>query len=105
MAPNAWFYRNTKNNDNNKKAEETKVQENQYADFLPTEPITVKGVVTEVSVKNKQVMLYDESTDNNYMLIFNDEQPVPESGKTLSVQIMVEDYENSVYTAQVINVL
>lgn len=105
MAPNAWFYRNTKNNDNNKKAEETKVQENQYADFLPTEPITVKGVVTEVSVKNKQVMLYDESTGNNYMLIFNDEQPVPESGKTLSVQIMVEDYENSVYTAQVINVL
>lgn len=105
MAPNAWFYRNANNKENNKKTEETKVQENQYADFLPTEPITVKGVVTEVSAENKQAMLYDESTGNNYMLMFSDEQPIPESGKNLSVQIMVEDYENSVYTAEVINVL
>ena len=70
MAPNAWFFRNANKNENNKKVEESNVQENKYADFLPTEPITVKGVVTEVSVQNKQAMFYDESTGNNYMLIF-----------------------------------
>ena len=105
MAPNAWFYRNANNKDNNKNTEASNVQENKYADFLPTEPITVKGVVTEVSVENKQAMLYDESTGNNYMLIFNEEQHIPDIGNTLSVQIMVEDYENSVYTSEVINVL
>lgn len=83
---------------------DTKYTENQLQELLPKEPITVKGTVVEVSVEHKQVMLVDYS-GKNYLLIFNDKHTIPENGREFSAQVLVEDYENSVFTAQVLNTL
>ena len=93
MAPNAWI-----KNNNNDKVLVNKV-ENQ--ELFPTEPISIKGVVEDVSNQHRQAMLTDES-GKKYLLIFNEGDVLPEKGKDFSAQVFVEDYSDSVYTAEVL---
>ncbi len=100
MAPNAWF----KTSDKATEGIVTEEGKNQEVNLLPAEPITVKGVILEVSVQNLQAMFLD-NTGKKYLLMFGDEKSVPETGKEITAQILVEDYENSVYIADVISLL
>ncbi len=93
MAPNAWI-----KNNNNDKVLVNKV-ENQ--ELFPTEPISIKGVVEDVSNQHRQAMLTDES-GKKYLLIVNEGDVLPEKGKDFSAQVFVEDYSDSVYTAEVL---
>ena len=93
MAPNAWI----KNDNNNK----VWVNKTEKKELFPTEPISIKGVVEDVSNQHRQAMLTDES-GKKYLLIFNEGDVLPEKGKDFSAQVFVEDYSDSVYTAEVL---
>ena len=100
MAPNAWFI--SKETISNAKTQEETEETNQVV--LPKDPISIKGYITEVNNQNKQAMFRDDS-GKVYLLLFNETDTIPEAGKTLSAQVFVEDYDNSVYTAEVLNIL
>ncbi len=103
MAPNRLI--NIQDYINRKTENETIVQdENQPPEPIPTSPIIVKGLITDSNAKNKQAMFLD-NTGKKYLLTFSDENSMPEKDKRITAQVLVEDYENSVYIAEVINLL
>ena len=100
MAPNAWFsFKNGYEATNLRQTAGDKTNQTQVK--LPTDLITIKGKILDVSVQHRQAMLLDES-GKKYMLIFNLDDAIPEKGKDFSAQVYVEDYSDSVYTAEVI---
>ena len=105
MAPSAWFI-----SDNNSKKKH-KVSLNQEFGFtddyskekFKTEYLNVRGKIEDVNVQNRQAMLLDYS-GRKYLLIFHEGQAIPQPGLDFCAQVYLEDYSDSVYTAEVINI-
>lgn len=96
-ADNIWPEKGT---DNHEADAADAAEQYSEAIFLPEEPISVKGVVSDANTEFRQVMLQCEN--DRYMLTFPEDLKIPASGEELSCQIFVEDYIDGVYVAQVI---
>ena len=45
-----------------------------------------------------------EKNGKKYLLIFNEEETIPQEGSEVSLQVLVEDYQDSVFTAEVLSI-
>ena len=103
MAPKPWI--NLKEYISKNKTQQNEVTKNEKHLEIPTDPIIIKGIITDVNTQTKQAMFRENNSGKTYLLIFNKADSLPEKEKNMSAQVLVEDYENSVYTAKVLNIL
>ncbi len=103
MAPNAWFIKEKKSDVTQNISEKVNSSFNKFDDTIPSDPISIKGVIVEVSIKHRQAMLI-EKNGKKYLLIFNEEETIPQEGSEVSLQVLVEDYQDSVFTAEVLSI-
>ena len=101
MSPNAWFKfpqgNNARLKGNNKQVSGTETNQ------IQKEIVNIKGKITDINVKYRQAMLLDES-GKKYLLIFSEDDAIPEKGREFSGQVYLEDFSDSVYTAVVITI-
>ena len=101
MSPNAWF--KIKSSANEKIKQESGTAANHSLKKTQREIINIKGKITDINFKYKQAMLLDES-GKKYLLVFSENDAIPEKGREFSGQVYVEDFSDSVYIAVVRNI-
>ena len=101
MSPNAWF--KIKSSANEKIKQESGTAANHSPKKTQREIINIKGKITDINFKYRQAMLLDES-GKKYLLVFSENDAIPEKGREFSGQVYVEDFSDSVYIAVVRNI-